>query len=127
MAYQIHRKNKIYETLELFNARGELAETIVVELSLDGMAGRLGRAYENLTKAQEKLKSNPADAEAFGNAVLDVFRVVFGDADTERILKFYEDSYTEMLADIAPFINDVVMPRVKSASAARKAQLKRHW
>lgn len=123
MAYKIYKKEKVSETLELYDAAGNLAESITVELDLDGMALRLGRAYQALAEAQQGLQQNPTDAQAFGEAVIGVFRVIFGDAGTEKILRFYDGAYSEMLADVAPFINEAIMPKIREWSAARRDQI----
>ena len=46
--YQITRKNRIKETLQLCNADGSVAEEINVDLNVDAIAGRMNKAYEAL-------------------------------------------------------------------------------
>lgn len=126
MAYQITRKNRIKEELQLCHADGSIAEQIIVDLNVDEITARVQKAYEVLGVAQaalEKEPNSPQLVEAYGNAIVAVFRVIFGDEGTERILKFYEKNYTEMLLDIFPFLNDVIMPQIRAASEARKQQL----
>jgi Ser/Thr protein kinase RdoA (MazF antagonist) len=53
--------------------------------------------------------------EALGVAILNVFSVIFGDDQTKQLIDFYDGAYTEMLADVAPFINDVIAPKVSEA------------
>lgn len=122
--YQVTRKNRIKETVQLCNADGSIAEEINVDLNVDTIAARMNKAYEMLGMAQNQLHAdnNPVNAETFGKAVIAVFEVVFGD-DCKKILDFYENSYTEMLLDLFPFINDEIMPRIREASQQRKNQL----
>ena len=123
--FQVTRKNRIKETVQLCNADGSVAEEINVDLNVDTIAARMNKAYEMLGIVQNQLQqdNNPANVEAFGKAVIAVFEVVFGD-ECEKILKFYENSYGEMLLDLFPFINDEIMPKIREASEQRKNQLK---
>lgn len=123
--YQVTRKNRIKETVQLCNADGSVAEEINVDLNVDTIAARMNKAYEMLGIMQNELQkdNNPANAEAFGKAVIAVFEVVFGD-ECQKILDFYENSYGEMLLDLFPFINDEIMPKIREASEQRKNQLK---
>lgn len=123
MAYQITRKAKITETLELYRADGSLAETINVDLDIDLMGGRVNKARENMAIAQLELEKDKRNVEAFGRAVLSLFNVIFGEDGTRRIVAFYDGKEGEMLLDMFPFINNVIMPQVEAASAARKQQL----
>ena len=122
--YQVTRKNRIKETVQLCNADGTVAQEINVDLNVDTIAARMNKAYEMLGMAQNQLQAdnNPVNAETFGKAVIAVFEVVFGD-DCKKILEFYENSYTEMLLDLFPFINDEIMPKIREASQQRKNQL----
>lgn len=125
--YQVTRKSKINETLQLCNSDGTVAETIVVDINVDQIGSRVNKAYELVGIAQNTFKKDPHDpklAEEFGNAVLALFQAIFGDENAERIVTFYEGNETEMLLDLFPFINEVIMPKVRDASAARKEQLK---
>lgn len=123
--FQVTRKNRIKETVQLCHADGSVAEEINVDLNVDTIAARMNKAYEMLGMMQNQLQedNNPANVEAFGKAVIAVFEVVFGD-ECQKILDFYENSYGEMLLDLFPFINDEIMPKIREASEQRKNQLK---
>ena len=124
--YQVTRKNRIKEQLQLCHANGDIALTIDVDLNVDQIAGRVNKAYETLGMAQNALKKNANDdkaMEAYGDAVLAVFDVIFGEEDAKKIVDFYENNYSEMLLDIFPFINDEIMPKIREASASRREQL----
>ena len=126
MAYQITRKNRIKEELQLCHADGSVALSINVDLNVDEMAGRLAKAQDTLAQAQNTARENPTSEEAleaYGNAIGSLFTVLFGEDNTVKILDFYEGNYSEMLLDIFPFINDVIMPAIRDASASRKDQL----
>lgn len=123
--YQVTRKNRIKETLQLCHADGTVAEEIDVDLNVDVIAGRMNKAYEALGIAQTELEGTPTPQmmEKYGQAVMAVFDVVFGEDGRKRIVAFYENNYTEMLLDLFPFINDEIMPKIREASEDRKKQL----
>ena len=124
--YQITRKNKISETLQLCYADGSVAETIEVNINVDQMGAGINKAYQLVGIAQETLRRDPHDpklAEEYGNAIIALFTAIFGQENADKIISFYEGNESEMLLDIFPFLNEVILPAVKEASAARKAQL----
>lgn len=126
MAYKVTRKNRIKEELQLCRADDSIAESIIVDLNVDEITARVNKAYEALGMAQDALQKDPNSEktiEAYGAAVVAVFRVIFGDEGTDKIIAFYEGNYTEMLLDIFPFLNDEIMPKIREASEARKQQL----
>lgn len=124
--YQLQRKNRIKETLQLKNSDGTQADLLVVDLNIDEIADRVYKNMELIAMAQNELKKNPKGEkalEAFGNALIGTLKVIFGDQQTTRLLAFYENNYTELLLDIFPFINDVIMPPIKELKEKRKKQL----
>lgn len=124
--YTITRKNRIKEQLQLCHADGTVALTVDVDLNVDEISARVNKAYETLGQAQNTLQKSPNSPEAleaYGNAVLAVFNILFGEKDAAALLEFYEGNYTEMLLDVFPFINNEIMPKIREASADRKAQL----
>lgn len=126
MAYQIKRKSKIKERLELCDESGAVVLPIDVEINVDDMASRIAAAQQTLSMAQALVNKEPQSEkaqEAFGSAVIAMFAVIFGKDNTDKILAFYDGRYTEMMLDVFPFIGEVIMPKIKSVSAERKQQL----
>lgn len=126
--YQIQRKNKIQEDLQLVYANGDIACTIPVDINVDKMTAAISKSYDTLGAAQNELMNEPDSLkkmETYGLAVIAVFNVIFGEDGCKKILDFYEDSYTEALLDILPFVSNEIMPKIREASAERKAQLEK--
>ena len=124
--YQITRKNRIKETLQLCHENGTVAEEINIDINIDVIAGRVNKAYETLGMAQTALEADPASPEMleqYGKAVIAFFEIIFGEDGCKRIVAFYENNYTEMLLDLFPFINDEIMPKIREESEHRKQQL----
>lgn len=126
MAYQVQRKSRIKETLELLDETGAVVESLDVDLNVDQIAGRVNKAYEVLGAAQTALQKNARSdeaLEAYGKAVLAVFDVIFGEDGTKKLISFYDGNFNEMLLDVFPFINDEIMPKIRAASADRREQM----
>lgn len=126
MSYQVQRKSRIKETLELLDETGAVVESLDVDLNVDQIAGRVNKAYEVLGAAQTALQKNARSdeaLEAYGKAVLAVFDVIFGEDGTKKLISFYDGNFNEMLLDVFPFINDEIMPKIRAASADRREQM----
>ena len=122
--YTVERKNRIRE--ELFLKDGDKELTVPVDLNVDAIQAKAVKAWQDVGKAQEQLRRDPKSPErmeAYGTATLSLFSVIFGEEGANRILTFYEENYTEMLLDVFPFLNGVILPKIAEASAARRAQL----
>ena len=126
MAYQIQRKGRVRETLDLLDENGKVAHTLTVDVDVDQIAGRFNRARKALSELQNAYKQNPNSDEAytaFGNAIVELFSAVFGEKQTETIVDFYDGKYTEMLVDVIPFVGEVIAPKIREESEARKNQM----
>ncbi len=124
--YQIQRKNRIKEQLQLCHANGEIACTLDVDINVDRMTAQISKAYDQLGKAQNELMKDRTSEkliEEYGKSVVLVLTAIFGEDGCKKILDFYEDNYTECLLDILPFVSGEIMPKIREASKARKEQL----
>ena len=124
--YQIQRKNRIKEQLQLCHANGDIACTLDVDINVDRMTAQISKAYDQLGKAQNELMKDRTSEkliEEYGKAVVLVLTAIFGEDGCKKILDFYEDNYTECLLDILPFVSGEIMPKIREASQARKEQL----
>jgi hypothetical protein len=112
--YQIKR-NHVVEDLQVED-NGKTLD-LHVDLSVDAILKQYIEATQRLKAAQDEMRKGSTEQryQAMGNAVLGLFNVIFGTTQTEQILEFYADAYTEMLVDIVPFINDVVAPKIIEA------------
>lgn len=116
--YQIKR-NHIVEDLEIED-NGKVL-TLNVDLAVDTVLQAYNKAQYKIAQASQDAKkaANDKDMEqaeaAMGNAIFGLFEVIFGEAQTEKIIDFYDNKPLEMLGDIAPFISDVVAPRIQEA------------
>ena len=135
--YQIQRKNKIVEQLQLVHANGDIACTIDVDINVDQIGAKIERAAELVGIAQNAIVKEPNSDDAalsYTQAVISLFIAIFGEENCDKIVEFYDGNQTvskkekagimtEMLVDIFPFINSEILPKVREASAERKKQL----
>lgn len=116
--YQVKR-NRIVEQLEIDdNGKKTVFD---VDINVDGIMREYNQAQYAIAQAQisaQKAKDEKdlKEAEqAMGEAILALFKVVFGEKQLDQILKIYDNRPLEMLGDIAPFIADVVAPKIQDA------------
>lgn len=116
--YKIKRSH-IVEQLEIDD--NGTKTVLEVDISADAILREYNQAQYAIARAQQAAqkakddKDMQAAEEAMGEAILGLFKVVFGTKQTEQILQIYDNKPMEMLGDIAPFIADVVAPKVQEA------------
>lgn len=84
----------------------------VVDIPVDIYVDDVIRDYVRVTN---QLKEVGQDPEKLGQAVIDVFNLVFGAEGAKKIFDLYENRYMDMLGDVYPFVKDVVEPQLVTA------------
>ena len=118
MAYKIKR-NHIIEQLEIED-NGKVV-TLDVDINVDSILTQYNKANLKIAAAQQAAQKAKDERDmqaaelAMGDGVLALFEVIFGEEQTKKILEIYDNRALEMLGDIAPFIADVVKPRIDEA------------
>ena len=51
---------------------------------------------------------------------MDTFAVFFGEEGAAKILDFYDGNYTDMMEDVFPYINTILLPKLEAESAKRR-------
>jgi hypothetical protein len=108
-------RNHVVEDLHLED-NGKTLD-LHVDLNVDAILQRYAAAAKALSDAQKATQSGLTEERvtALGEAILGIFEVIFGEKQAEQLVEFYDGAYTEMLADVAPFVNDVVAPKINEA------------
>ena len=121
---QIQRKKRIDDTLELLDENGNVCFTVPVSLSLDKAFARITAARRNAALAEQELrKSNAPEAvEHYGQAICELLTSVFGEDGAEKIIRHYEEDYSEMLLDVLPYLLENVFPKIDTLSSERLRQ-----
>ena len=124
--FELKRSEKIVEQIKLGD------EIIEVNLDAGAIQARFTKGYNELLRAQSALNGATSDTldavsdklEQYGNAVVGVLQVIFCEENTQKILAFYENNYTEMFTQIYPFIGEVIIPKISEASKRKADELK---
>lgn len=124
--FELKRSEKIVEQVKVGD------EIIEVNLDAGAIQGRFTKGYNELLRAQTALNGATGDTldavsdklEQYGNAVVGVLQIIFGEENTQKILAFYENNYSEMFMQIYPFIAEVIIPKISEASKRKAEELK---
>lgn len=125
MAYQVRRQKEVSEDIELIGKDGQVAKVIHVEFNPEKLARSFNSARNDIIRAQLDMKkgSTGKKLEAFGSAIIKMFKVVFGEENTDELIEFFENNYVEMTEQIMPFITDVAAPAITASVNEHKKQL----
>lgn len=121
------RHKRAIESFALADADGNVVKTFEVRCDPEECLVEYNRARNNIIRAEQLLNSAPS-AEgyaAYGQAVLDILAIFFGEERTKEILAFFDDRYAEMVSEVMPFIVDVLEPRMREISKQQLAQVKK--
>ena len=128
--YTIHKTQTFRDQLELKDDQGA-SEIINVKLDMSPKTiQNYRKAQIALLELQKRLKDQPKSVDAMeemGEAVVGLFTLVFGEANTQKILAFYEDDFVAMCADLFVYLQNVVAPAIQRAAKERSKELKRRF
>lgn len=113
--------NRIRESVEIED--GSKVLHLDVDVNVDSVLRQYVEIGSQLSKLQAKLREGEKTEELyadFGRVLLAWFELFFGAEQTKLIVEFYDGRYTEMLSDITPFLQDVVVPAFVKAQTATK-------
>ena len=123
----IHTTGPIKDTLELLSPDGDRLELAFSFVPSANVAKKIREMQISMSKASQNTSE---DANTIvGQIVTDLFSMIFGTKNTEKILEFYADRYEYMALDLLPYIRDSVVPAcnrfVKGAQKKTKARWRR--
>lgn len=116
--YVIDKNKRIKEQLVIRCADGGDTYTLDVDLDPSTIAANLQKSCFDVADLQ-KAKKGEATEENLNRSIDALFCIIFGESGRDTILGVYVGDRAQALADIAPFVNDVVIPRVREASRKR--------
>lgn len=132
--YKVKRTRKFYDTLQLCDEEGNVQKELKIEVDIDAIATGFREVTTMLEKAEkglhdkQKLKQQKDFDRAYydyGAALVKMFEMCFGKENTEEIVLFFENRYTEMSVEIVPYITQEIIPLVGEAIKQKKANLKK--
>lgn len=125
--YVIKTKKHIQEQLRLENGAGEPLE-LTVDLWIDDVLHQYNKLRLMLGEAQHELQNDPHSEKAqasYGAVLVAFLELIFGTENVEKLLAFYANRYTDLLEDVAPFIVEVIQPKVTAAIQTKAQNLKK--
>lgn len=131
MAYEIKRAKHFTDTIVISDNGEELR--LPVEIHIDDILTAVNKAFRELAIAQEALVLAQAgdDMEKLGraseglqDATRTLFTWLFGEGSAKEIGDFYDGRWMEVLADFYPYLNTVLIPKIKEAQLAIAAAYK---
>lgn len=138
MAYKLQRAKRLIEDIELCDDNGNVVKTIHVDLDVETMAMQINKAKNQLIRIEQMIKkdtkpksldfSQSVDLwEDYGNAFVVMLRLVFGDDNAEAVINHYENRLGELVAEITPFLQQVVLPAVEAGQKERAKRLAKNY
>lgn len=114
------RQGKI-PALEIEDENGN----VICTAEIDGDFFRLRNAIQAKLGKIEKLKSEDVSTDELGEAVLDLMKAVYGEANAAEIVKAFSSNYIEMILCISEHIHMDVMPFLENLAKRSVDDLKR--
>ena len=116
--YEIKKTQRLKDELKLVDGSKELI--VPVDIDLSSAMLRYNRARNDIIRIQSAKTQN---MEEMGKAIVTLFSVFFGEDATVQIVEWYENLWDEMLEDIFPYIDGVLVPKMRELSAAKRDKL----
>lgn len=127
MSVTIHQAKKYTDSVHIVSADPNKPDLdFTYELEPEKIIGAAQRGIVALENAQNMAAASPGNhqtLEAYGEAVLSLFNLFFGAANTEKMVVFYDGRYADMLADFIPAITGDIMPKLREASRSKAARI----
>ena len=131
MAYKLERAKRIVKEFEL------AGEVITINLSADDIIKEFTKTQNDIIRADIELKKAQAEGVSvenmnqrvamYGEAIIAMFRLIFGEETTEKILNFYENNYSEVIDMVFPFIQDEIIPEINALVEDRRKKNKHRY
>lgn len=126
MPYELKRAKVITKKLKLGN------ETLTIKINPKEIAMAYQGAEADLIKAQDAVraaggKPGPDLLGAYGVVIINLFEVLFGAENGEKILKFYEGNFDEMSLMVFPFIVKQIKPQLDRVIARNRRRARKNY
>lgn len=120
--YTITQRKTLHKQLAIIPANSTEQMIFNVDIVPEKMAGKFG---ELCWKIQQETAKKEPSSEAIGEAIVELFTIVFGKEQTETMVKLYEDNYLDLLVDVTPFLIEEIKPAIVEASKSKRDELKK--
>lgn len=128
--YTLVQNENFLDDIQLKKVDGT-TETLHISLSITPDTIKKYRQMQiRLMELEKKRKASPGDDETIaqiGQAVVDVFNLLFSTENARKLLEFYRQDFTQMMAEVFPYIQNVILPKFQQAAKSRKQTMKRKF
>ncbi|MPW26261.1 hypothetical protein GC105_10725 [Alkalibaculum sp. M08DMB] len=128
---ELKRSSKVVEEIKLGD------KTLKINLNFDDILNNYRKTQLEIVKAEQEVRRLQTEGvqkeklsesiTIYGESIIAMFKLVFGEENTADILEFYEDNYTEMAQEVIPFITEVISPKIQEVAKERKSKLKQKY
>lgn len=125
--YTLVQNQNFLDDIQLQKADGS-TETLHISLVITPDIIKRYRQLQVKLMALEKERKSGLNEETVvkvGAAVVDVFNLLFGENNTQKLLEFYKNDFTQMVTELFPYIQGEIVPRFQQAAKARKQAFKK--
>lgn len=129
--HELKRSHKIKEELKIGD------EIITINLDADSITREFRKRQIEIVHAEKAVRQLQKDGidklkiddalGIYGEAIISLFNLIFGDENTIKIIDFYEDNYIEMSQEVIPYINNVIYPQIQNVAQKQKEQLQKKF
>lgn len=125
--YTIRKSEDFRGKLKLLTSNGtkKLDISLTITPDLLTKARKLQVDILDLQKKAQKGKIEQAELEKLGCAIVDTFRLLLGDENTNILMEVYNQNPAGMFKDVYPYIQDVIQPALTKAAKNRANSFKR--
>ena len=112
----------------MLDSNNNVALTVHIDIQVDRIAKEYRQLQIELAEAKKLTEKGDEKAlENFGNTIIKLFRCIFGDENTQKILEYFEGNYTEMAVQCMPFISDVIQPAIEKYSRSKREAMANNY
>lgn len=125
--YTLVQNQNFLDDIQLQKTDGT-TEVLHISLSISPDVIKQYRQLQIKLMALEKERKSGFNEETVakvGAVVVDVFKLLFGENNTQKLLEFYMNDFTQMAAELFPYIQGEIVPRFQQAAKSRKQALKK--
>lgn len=124
MAYKISKGSILKEQIELDN--GNILD---IHINIGKMANTINALYNNLILCINKSKKNKSMEilEELGKSGIALIETVLGSDNAKILLDYFDEDYYALLNEVLPFIDNVILPRLKEVKKEKKRIAKENY
>ena len=123
--FTVIQPQQYIDDIKLQRADGT-SEILHIALNLTPQVlGRYRQLQVKLLNVQKQSSDDPSKAEEIGKIVIELFQLLFGEQNTQKLLEFYDDDFVSMCSEMFGYIQDSILPQINKVAKDKKAAMKR--